>query len=387
MPKDYTSNRSKEIPVSTIGKLLKILETDKSVFSLGPGELDYASPPNVLKAVKDAMTKKETHYSPVGGREDLKEAIVKKLRKENGIMVGPENVIVTTGSTEGLLLGLMSTVDVGEGVMLTDPGFLAYKPGVEVLDGIPLSVKLHEVDGFQLTTEGLKDVIIPEKTKGLIINTPTNPTGTVYTKKTLEEVADFAVEHDLIIFSDEAYEKFVYEGKHISIGSLSGMSDRVVTLHSFSKTYAMPGFRVGYAVGEENIIKAMKDLHVFTTLCTPTVSQIAALEALKGPQKHIQTMVDDYNKRRLYMVKRLNDMIGVRCIKPHGAFYAFPNIDYFKTSSYKFAEKLLKKAKVAVIPGTEFGQAGEGFIRCSYATSMDKIKIALNRMENFVKGL
>jgi len=381
MLKDFLAKRGTELPVSTIGKLLKIMETNKSIISLGPGEPDFASPPHVLKAAKDAITNKKTHYSPPGGRDDLKEAIVKKLKKNNKMTVKPDNIVVTSGSTEGLLLSLMCTVDVGEGVMIPDPGFLAYKPMVEVLNGMPLSIRLEETNYFQITRELLEESIVPEKTKAIIINTPSNPTGTVFTKKTLEEIADFAVEHDLIVFSDEAYERFVYDGKHISFASLNGMDKRSISLFSFSKSYGMPGFRIGYAVGPRDIMNVMKKVHVLSTICAPTISQLIAVDALKGPQKYMNNMIADYNKRRLYMYKRLNEMSGMRCIKPHGAFYAFPNIDYFGMNSLKFSEWLLKKAKVAVMPGTEFGLEGEGFIRCSYATSFDKIKTALNKME------
>lgn len=381
MIKNHLAKRSDALPVSTIGKLLKIAETDKTILSLGPGEPDFASPPNVIRAAKNALTNKHTHYSPPGGRDDLKEAIVKKLKKENNIKVDLDNIIVTTGSTEGLLLSMMCTLDAGEGMMIPDPGFLAYKPAVEILNGIPISYKLMEIDEFQITTESLEQSILPERTRAIILNSPSNPTGTVISKKILEEIADFVIEHDLIVLSDEAYEKFVYEGKHISPASLNGMSDRVITLHSFSKSYAMPGFRIGYAVGPEELINVMKKVHVFTTICAPTISQIAALEALRGPKTYMNKMIADYSKRRLYMHKRLNDMTGVICIKPHGAFYAFPNIKYFGKKSVDFTDWVLKRAKVAVMPGPEFGYGGEGFVRCSYATSMKTIEKALNKME------
>lgn len=379
------SERWEELPVSTLGKLLKIAVESRDIISLGPGEPDFGTPGHIIRAAKKALSEGYTHYSPPAGRAELKELIAKKLKKENRIDLGPDNVIVTTGSTEGLIMALMCTIDPGEGVVLTDPGFLAYKPMVEVLNGMPIPVPLYEGDEWQPDVDRMADRIVPEKTNALIINTPCNPTGAVWSRKVLEELAGFAVEHDLLILSDEAYEKLVYgDAKHVSIGSLNGMEDRVVTLQSFSKTYAMAGFRVGYAAGPEKIIKAMAKLHIFTTLSAPTVSQVAALEALKGPQAATEKMRREYNRRRGMVVKRLNGM-GLPCGKPEGAFYAFPSIKRFKKTSLKFSEWLLKNAKVAVVPGTEFGQHGEGHIRCSYATEYSLIEKAMDRIEKAIK--
>lgn len=388
MRRNLISERETELPVMTIGRLLHMAEENKNIISLGPGEPDFSAPKNIIAAAKRALDKGYTHYSPAGGRADLKEAIIKKLRKENKIRAKPENIVVTTGSTEAIMLGLMCAIDPGEGVMVPDPGFLAYKPAVEAINGMPISIPLHEEDGFQIDVERMERVIVPEKTNVLILNSPSNPTGTVFSRKVLEEVAGFAVEYGLLIISDEAYEKLVYEdAKHISIGSLNGMEDRVLTLHSFSKTYAMPGFRLGYAVGEEKLVSAMTKLHIFTSLCAPTLSQVTAIEALKGTQEPVRKMVREYDRRRRMIIKRLNEIPGFRCAEPKGAFYAFPNISYYKMKSYKFAEWLLKNAKVAVVPGTEFGRMGEGFIRCSYATEYKKIEKAMENIEKVVRKL
>lgn len=387
MLRKIVSEREEELPRLIIGRMLKIVEEDKSYLSLGPGEPDFDAPPNVIRAAKKALDRGLTHYSPTGGREDLIEAVVEKAKKENRIKAGPENVVITTGSTEGIMLSLMCTMDPGEAIMIPDPGFLAYRPTVEVLNGEVISVFLHEDDGFQLNLERTARKIVPEQTRAIIINTPANPTGAVYTRETLEEVADFAVQNDLLIISDEAYEKFVYGGaKHVSIGSFNGLEDRVITLHSFSKTFAMPGFRVGYAIAPEKLAEAMKKVHIFTTLSTPTISQVAAVEALKHSRRHVERMLKEYDRRRKMIIRRLNEIPGVRCIKPHGAFYAFPNISSFGMSSLKFAERMLEK-KVLVMPGTEFGAGGEGFIRCSYATDYKKIEAALDRMEGALEHL
>ncbi|MFH1978653.1 MAG: pyridoxal phosphate-dependent aminotransferase [Candidatus Aenigmatarchaeota archaeon] len=386
MLRNVISDREKDLPILTIGKFLKLAEEDKSVLSLGPGEPDFDAPPNVIKAAKKALDDKETHYSPVGGRQDLKEAVVKAVKKNNKIKCNPENVMITTGSTEGILLTLLCIMDPGESVIVPDPSFLSYEPTVEILSGKVIKMKLHEQDDFHPNFDRFNKKFNPEKTRAIIINTPSNPTGVVFRKKMLEEVADFAVENDLIIMSDEAYEKLIYDGvEHTSIGSFNGMEDRVVTLHSFSKSYAMPGFRVGYAIASEKLVEAMKKVHIFTSLSTPTISQIAAIEALKGPQGYVDKMVKEYDRRRKMIVKRLDEMEGVECVRPQGAFYAFPKIESFGMKSLEFSEQLLKKAKVAVLPGTEFGAGGEGFIRCSYATSYEKIEKALDKMKKFLR--
>ena len=379
------SERGDELPISTIGELIRIAEESKDIISLGPGEPDFDSPPAIVNFACKKLKEGFTHYSPPEGREELREVICKKLKKENKIDVSPEQIIVTTGSTEAILLALLSTIDPGEGVLLPDPGFLGYKPTIELLNGMPLPIPHHESDGFQFNIDKAKKVIIPEKTNVMIINTPSNPTGVVFDRRTLEEIADFANEYDLLIISDEAYEKLIYDdAKHVSIGSLNGLEDRVLTLHTFSKTYAMPGFRIGYAAGPEWLIKSMKKIHIYSTICAPTVSQFAALKALKGSQRAVKEMVCEYNRRRKYVVKRLNEIQGFSCIEPKGAFYVFPNIKSFGMSSFKFSKLLLEKAKVAVVPGTEFGKHGEGYIRCSYATSYEKIVEAFERIEKYL---
>lgn len=384
MARHRVSERETALPYLTIGKLLTIAAEDKSVISLGPGEPDFETPPHIINAAQQALKDRETHYAPVGGRSDFKEAIIRKLKRDNRIVATPENIIVTTGSTEGILLSLLCSIDPGEGVLLPDPGFLAYRPTVELLNGMPLPVSLRYEDGFQLTTEHMEQAILPEKTNVLILNTPSNPTGTVLTRQTLEEIADFVTQHDLLVIADEAYEKLVYDATHLSIGSLNGMEDRVVTLHTFSKACAMAGFRVGYAAGPERLIAAMHKVHLLTTLSTPTISQIAAMEALTGSQAAVQKMVKEYDRRRKLIVRRLREMGRFECLEPQGAFYVFPKIPPVKKTALAFSEWLLREAKVMVVPGTEFGRRGEGFIRLSYATGADRIQTAMDRIEKAV---
>lgn len=383
------SEREKELPISTIGELIKIAEEKAGIISLGPGEPDFGSPKNVIRLACRKLKEGYTHYSPPGGRSDFREAVARKLKKENGIDVSPENVLAATGSTEAIMLALMCLIDPGEGVVIPDPGFLGYKPTVEILNGMPLSVPHCEGDGFQFRVEEAERVVIPEKTNALIINSPSNPTGAVYKKKTLEEIADFACEHDLFVIADEAYEKLVYGGeKHISLASLNGMGERTLTLQTFSKTYAMPGFRIGYAAGPEKIIDAMKKIHIYSSVCAPTISQIAAVEAMsRRSASYVKRMIKEYDRRRGLIIRRLNEIPGFSCVEPKGAFYAFPSIRKFGMGSLDFSKMLIKKAKVAVVPGSEFGRCGEGYIRCSYATSYDKIERAMERVEKSVKGM
>lgn len=384
---DLLSQREKELPVSTIGKLLKIVAERKDIISLGAGELDVSASKAVVSATKKALDQGKTHYSPPQGLEVFRKLLAKKVNKVNKIDAGPENIIVTNGSTEGIFVGLTCRVDTGEGVLFPDPGFLSYKPSIEILNGIPISINLERENGFRYDVEQMEKSIIPEKTKAIILNSPCNPTGNILNKKDLEEIADFAVEHDLLILSDEAYENFVYDGeKHVSIGSLNGMSDRVLSLFSFSKSSAMPSYRIGYGVGPEKLIKAMSKVRVFTTLCTSTLSQYAAMGALKD-MKTTRAIVKDYDKRRKYIMKRIKKLPMFYCIEPKGAFYVFPNIKEYGMSSMDFSEMILKRAGVAVVPGTEFGKMGEGFIRLSYATKLSKIKQAMDRIEKMVNKL
>ncbi len=379
----HISERESELPEAVIGKLLKIASEEKEIISLGPGEPDFLTPKPILDYGKKII-EKGTHYSAVSGTTKLKEAIAKKLKKENKIDCSIENITVTNGSQEALFMALLCTIDPSEQVILQDPGFLGYLPAIELVEGVPISLKLEEVDDFEIDPDTIKKLIDKKKTRVILINTPSNPTGNVLSKKTLEEIADIAIDTDTFIFSDEAYEKLVYDKKHISIGSLNGMEDHVVTFQTFSKTYAMCGFRLGYACGPEDLIKAMSKVHTYITLCPGTFSQLLGLKALSLKKSYINKMVFEYNKRRKFIVKRLNQ-IGLRTPNPQGAFYAFSNIQEFSNNSFNFANRLLKKAKVAVVPGSEFGKYGEGFIRFSYATSLDKIKIAMDRLERFLK--
>ncbi len=376
------SEREEELPGAVIGKLLKIAAEDKKIASLGPGEPDFSLPKPLVNYIPK-LKNKVNHYSPPAGRTELRQALAKKVRKENKIKAAPENIIVTAGSQEALMLASMCTLDVSDQVILPTPAFMGYLPMFELINVQVKPVQLKEELKFELNPDDLKKHIDKKKTKVLLINSPSNPTGTVIRKKVLEEIADIAIENDLYIFSDEAYEKIVYDQKHYSIGSFNGMQNRVVTLQTFSKSHAMCGFRVGYAVANPELIKAMSKIHIYSTLTACTLSQMLAQKALTLSPRYTQTMVKEYRRRRDYLVKRLNEL-GLKTPKPEGAFYTFSNIQHLSKNSFKFAKELLKR-KVAVVPGAEFGVYGEGYIRCSYATDLRIIKVAMDRLEKFLK--
>jgi aminotransferase len=372
---------------SFVEQSLRIIEQRPDIISLGAGEPDFPAPPNVIEFVKRNLSGKYTHYSPLEGMLSLREAIAKKLKRENKIEASPEEIIVTCGSKEALLLAFLTLTDPKDEVIIPDPGYLAFRPMIETIGAKAISLPLLEEENFQINIERLKK-LITKKTKVIVINTPSNPLGSVLKRKVLEELADLLVEKKIFALVDEAYEKLVYDkAKHISLASLNGMKDYVVTTQTFSKTYAMCGFRVGYAVAKKEIIKEMREFKVCTTISAPTISQLAAIEALRGSRKYVEKMRKEYDRRRKMLVRKLNQITGFHCLKPEGAFYVFPNISDFKMKSVKFATFLLEKAKVVVIPGTEFGKYGEGYLRLSYATSYEKIEEALDRIEKAVKKL
>lgn len=380
------SERTEVIGPSKIEESLKILEQNPEIISLGAGEPDFPAPPNVIKSAKKYLDKGFTHYAPLQGKLELREAIAKKLKKENRMEVNADDVIVTCGSKEALLLAFMVSIDEGDEVLIPNPTYLSYAPIVRMLDGIEIPIQLRQEHDFELIVDDLKD-FLTNRTKMLVINNPTNPTGAVYSRKTLEEIADFVIENNLMVLVDEAYEKLIYEGKHISLGSLNGMEDHVITTQSFSKTFAMTGFRVGYAVAPANVIKEMREFKLTTTLAAPTAFQMAAIDALKNSSSYVAGMKSEYTRRRKMLIKRLNEIPKISCANPKGAFYAFPNITELKMNSEKTVDFLLKKAKVMTIPGNEFGNYGEGFIRLSYATEYKKIEKALDRIEAVIRKL
>ena len=377
------SERETELPDLEIEKLLEILVEHKDIVSLGPGEPDCP----VAKERVD-YTKKiagnVNHYSPPGGRKELKEEIVKKLKKENNINADPSQVIVTCGSQEALMLAAACCLDVSEQILIPNPGFMAFLPTFELIDANPKFIELKEEENYAINPDTVRKEIDRKKTKVLLINSPANPTGNVLSRKILEELADIAIEYNLTVFSDEAYEKIVYDdAKHISIGSLNGMGAHVATFQSFSKTAAMCGYRLGYVVAPHDLATAIKKTHVFSTICAPTISQMLGIKALQMGNKYVNQMVAEYDRRRRMIIPRLNEM-GLATPMPKGAFYAFSNITPFEKQSKRFCLKMIQQAKVAVVPGIDFGPAGEGHVRFSFATDYKKIQTAMERLEKFL---
>jgi aminotransferase len=388
-----TAERITNLPDSQFTRIMKLAYESKGVISLGPGEPDFTTPKHIIAAAKKALDRGETHYSPIPGREGLRKAIARKFKRDTGVDVDPsKEVVVSCGSTECIFLSLATMIDPAEEVLVPDPCFLAYEPTVELLNGYPVSVPLREENGFQLTSEDVESAMKdPKRVRAIILNTPSNPTGTVFSRKTLEDIADVIVEHDIYAIVDEAYEKLVYDTKFTHMAELNGMHDHTVTLQTFSKSYAMPGWRLGYAVGPEKLIAPMTNTKIYTTLCAPTFAQIAGETALNGPQACVEKMRRSYDKRRKFAVKRLNEILGFDLVEPKGAFYVFPSIHFARNgkrmTSLEFSEWLLKEAKVLTIPGTEFGRYGEGFVRMSIATAPELIEEAMNRIEKAVKKL
>jgi aminotransferase len=378
------SERIEELPASIFHQLQAMAAEEKGVISLGPGEPDFGTPKYILDRLRTELYKGHTHYTAPNGKKELRTEIAKKLKRKNGIVADPEKeIIVTCGSTEGLLLGLAAVLDPTEEVLIPDPGYFAYGSMIEFLDAEASQYPLHEDTGFQPDVYEIRK-LVSRKTKAIVINSPSNPTGAVFKRSVLEEIADIAVDRDLYILSDEAYEDIVYgPTKHMSIGSLNGMEDRVISLFSFSKSYAMAGFRVGYAVGPAEVIESMTRSHLYSSICAPAISQVAATAALKGPQHDVERMKKDYSKRREFVLKRLDEISGLEVrFKPEGAFYTFPKFDEeFGMDSLEFTRFLMKRAKTVTIPGSEFGRNGEGFIRMSYATDIKLIEKALDNIE------
>ncbi len=379
----HVSERELELPSGIIDQLMAISAEHPEIISLGPGEPDFITPKPILDYAKKIIYKSSRYTAPTG-KHELKEAILKKLRKENKIKTQIDNIIVTTGSQEGLFAVMLATLDPTEQVILPNPCYLGYIPIIDLVEATPVYVKVTQEEDFAINPDKIKEQIEPKKTQAILINTPSNPTGTVLSRKILEEIADIAIENNLYIFTDEAYEKLVYDTKHISIGSLNGMHDHVVSFFTFSKSYAMCGFRIGYCVLPDKLIIPVTKTSHYITLCPNNLSQNLAIKALSLPNSYIKNMVNEYNTRRKYIVKRLNTMDLVTRM-PKGAFYAFSNITHVtRKKSSEFAKELLKKCKVAVVPGTEFGKYGEGYLRFSYATKFELIEKAMDRIEKYL---
>ena len=353
------------------------------VISLGVGEPDFDTPWHIREAGIQALQSGKTFYTSNAGLQELRAAISSYTKRKTGLTYNPENqIIVTVGGSEAIDLALRALLNAGDEVIYLEPGFVSYYPCIKLADGVPVPIRLTEENRFRLKPEQLEAAVTP-KSKVLILSYPNNPTGAVMEKEDLEALLPVIQKHDLIVISDEIYGELTYGVKHCSIAGLPGMEQRTVIINGFSKSFAMTGWRLGYALGNHEIIEQMVKIHQFAVMCAPTISQYAAIEAMEQGDGDIEAMRESYDQRRKFLYHELQ-RLGLPCFEPQGAFYMFPNIREFGLSSGEFALKLLKEEKVAVVPGDSFGECGEGFVRISYAASLQNLKEAVNRIFRFL---
>ena len=374
------------IKPSGIRKFFDIAAEMDDVISLGVGEPDFDTPWHVRDEGIYSLEKGRTSYTSNAGLKELKEEIAKFLKRRYDLTYDPlKEMIVTVGGSEGIDICMRAMLDPGDEVLIPQPSYVSYEPCAILANGTPVIIELKAENEFRLTAEELEAAITP-KTKLLVLPFPNNPTGAIMERKDLEAIAEVILKHDLYVLSDEIYSELTYTDNHVSICNLPGMQERTVLINGFSKSHSMTGWRLGYACGPEVIIKQMLKIHQFAIMCAPTTSQYAAVEAMRNGDADVQEMKAEYNVRRKYLLKRFAEM-GVDCFEALGAFYVFPCIKEFGMSSDDFATSMLKSKKVCVVPGTAFGDCGEGFLRISYAYSMENLKIAMDRFEEFVKEL
>ena len=384
--RDPLSKTIKTIEPSGIRKFFDIVSEMEDAISLGVGEPDFDTPWHIRDEGIYSLEKGRTFYTSNAGLKELKIEISKYLDRKYGMKYNYNNELrVTVGGSEGIDMALRAMLDPGDEVIIPQPSYVSYEPCTVLAGGKTVIVELKEENEFRLTAEELEEAITP-KSKILIMPFPNNPTGAVMELNDIEAIAKVVKEHDLYVITDEIYSELTYLEKHVSIASLPGMKERCVLINGFSKAYAMTGWRLGYACAPKEILSQMLKIHQFAIMCAPTTSQYAAVEAMKNGDADVVRMRDQYNERRRYLLHRLKNM-GLKCFEPFGAFYIFPSIKEFGMTSDEFATELLNSKKVAVVPGTAFGKSGEGFVRISYAYSIDDLKTALGRIEEFVNEL
>ncbi len=382
--KSYISQRANQLSPSGIRKFFDLLASIEGVISLGVGEPDYATPWQIREAAIYSLEKGNTMYTSNSGMPELRQRLARYLKDSYQVEYDANGeLLITVGVSEALDLALRAIIDPGDEVIMADPCYVAYDSCVILAGGTPIKVPTYEKDNFELSAADI-GARITDRTKAILLGYPANPTGAVMGRDKLSEIAEVARRHRLLVISDEIYAKLVYGVEFTCFASLPKMKESTILLSGFSKAYAMTGWRLGYAAATREIISAMTKIHQYTIMCAPTMAQVAAIEALKSGERSTAEMVEDYNRRRLFIVKGLRN-IGLSCFEPKGAFYAFPSIKGTGMSSEKFAEMLLTEEKVAVVPGSAFGQCGEGYVRCCYATSLADIEEALSRMRRFLE--
>ena len=371
------------IKPSGIRKFFDIVSEMEDAISLGVGEPDFDPPWHIRDEGIYSLEKGRTFYTSNAGLKQLREEIAHYLRRRYQVSYDPlHEIMITVGGSEAIDIALRAMVNPGDEVLIPQPSYVSYVPCTMLAGGKPVVIELEEKDNFKLTPEKLL-AKITDKTKILVMPFPNNPTGAIMTKEDLAPIVDIIIEKDLFVISDEIYSELTYGTDHVTIAAFPGMKDRTILINGFSKSYAMTGWRLGYAAAPHRILEQMLKIHQFAIMCAPTLSQYAAISAVRDGDADVERMRMAYNQRRNYLMKAFRDM-GLKCFEPFGAFYVFPSIKEFGMTSDEFATKLLQEEKVAVVPGTAFGQCGEGFLRISYAYSIDDLKIALGRMQNFI---
>jgi len=376
----------RDIPRSGIRDFFDIVSSRADVISLGVGEPDFVTPWHIREAAIRALEQGATNYTANLGLPSLRQGISEYVQQITGAKYGPESeILITVGVSEAMDIAIRALIEPGDEVLYHEPCYVSYNPVITFAHGVPIAIETRQENGFKLTHKALEEKVSP-KTKLLILNFPTNPTGATLTRTEMEEIAAFAIEHDLLVLTDEIYGELSYDAKHVSLLAVPGMQERTIYFHGFSKAWAMTGFRIGFACAPTELTEAMMKIHQYTMLCAPILSQKAALEALKNTEEDVAKMRDSYCLRRNYMHKAFQKM-GLDCMVPGGAFYMFPTIEKFGLSSYHFAMKLLEEENVAVVPGSAFGSCGEGSVRCCYATAFNDIQEAMIRMARFTAKL
>jgi len=382
-PKEFVAQHVAGIPRSGIREFFDIVQSQSDVISLGVGEPDFVTPWHIREAAIYALERGKTSYTSNLGLLKLREAISRHLKKSFGLDYDPRNqILIAVGVSEALDIALRAVINPGDEVLYHEPCYVSYSPSVALAHGVAVPVACRAENGFAVTAQAIAKAITP-RSKVLLLNFPTNPTGGTMTRVELLQIADVVLRNNLLVITDEIYSELTFEGEHVSIASLPGMRERTVFLHGFSKAYAMTGFRIGYACGPVEIIEAMMRIHQYSMLCASVISQEAALEAILHGEADTIEMREQYRVRRNYIVGALNAM-GLSCHLPRGSFYAFPSVKPTGLSSKEFALKLLEQEKVACVPGSAFGPSGEGYVRCCFATALEQIEIAAERMERFV---
>lgn len=386
----YLNARVAAVPPSGIRRFFDLAATMKDTISLGVGEPDFITPYHIRNAAINSIVDGETQYTPNRGLLALREEISGYLQKRYQITYDPQKeILVTVGASESIDVALRALISDGDEVLVPEPSYVSYSPSVIFAGGTPVGVETREDTDFRLSAQRVREAITP-RTKAMILPYPNNPTGAVMGREELEELAQVVRERELLVISDEIYSELTYGGKHVSFASLPGMWPYTLTINGFSKSFAMTGWRVGYICGPGELISVMNKIHQYGILCAPRQGQAAALEALRSGRENgyedVRQMRESYNRRRRLMVDGLRKM-GLHCFEPRGAFYVFPSIQSTGLSSETFCERLLQEKRVACVPGTAFGPCGEGYIRCSYATAVDKLNVALERMADFIQGL